>query len=438
MRGALGLGLALAIAALVPAAASAAPTIFVSCEPAPDTCRGWYRQPVTIRWDFLPTNATVLAGCVDRRIDFDTAGHVEFCRVTDGQTAELEVPLDVDMTPPLLTGASAARPPDANGWYRNPVGVTFSGTDVTSGIAGCTATTYGGPDNPSGTVVGVCRDEAGNQSQGSFNLRFDATPPNVTGLGPARPPDHGSWYTRQIGFSVTGSDALSGLAGCDPAAYAGPDSAAATVTGTCRDRAGNVATRAFSVPFDATAPALRKVRMSPADGVVRLDWAAVDAASVEVARSPGRGDARRTVLYNGPATSLVDRAVRNGRRYEYTFTAIDQAGNVATRSLGVVPGPRLLTPPPRARLTGPPVLRWTRVQGAEYYNVQVFHDGRKVLSAWPSRPRHALRRTWNYHGERRLEPGRYRWIVWAGEGPRSEHEYGPAIGRRSFVIDPST
>jgi hypothetical protein len=241
-----------------------------------------------------------------------------------------------------------------------------------------------------------------------------------------------------VGFSVAAADATSGLAGCDPLTYAGPDSAAAVVHGTCRDRAGNVASRAFSLPFDATPPALGTVRTFPADGVVRLDWAAAGASEVEVARSPGRRGEARTVLHRGPGTRLIDRAVRNGRRYEYALTAVDQAGNVATKAIGVTPGPRLLAPAARARLDSPPVLRWTPVRGARYYNVQLFHEGRKVLSAWPSRPRLALRASWRYRGRRRLEPGRYRWLVWPGEGPRSRNEYGAAIGRRSFVIVPNT
>jgi hypothetical protein len=422
------------------AAPSAIAQVHVQClTPSSSTsCDGWHTTDVSVEWAVVPPFVAT-SGCSPAFITYDTRGEAHTCTAVAGaQQISRRVTIQVDRTPPFVTGAAPSRPPDSSGWYRGPVGVTFAGTDATSGIAGCTAPTYSGPDSRSAAVAGVCRDVAGNTSQRSFNLRYDATPPVVSAIRPARPPDYGSWYTQPIGFSVSGSDRMSGLAGCDPAAYGGPASAAAVVTGTCRDQAGNVGSRALSVPFDATPPALRKVRVRPGDRVVRLNWRRIDATAVEVVRIPGREGEPHTLLYSGSEKSLVDHPVRNGRPFEYTFKAIDQAGNVATRTIRVVPGPRLVAPRSRARLTDPPVLRWTPVEGARYYNVQLFRGDRKVLSAWPTRPRLALRQRWQYYGDQRLQRGRYRWIVWPGEGRRSQREYGPAIGRRTFVIAPST
>ena len=39
-----------------------------------------------------------------------------------------------------------------------------SGSDATAGLAGCSSTTYSGPDNPSATVNGSCTDKAGNDA----------------------------------------------------------------------------------------------------------------------------------------------------------------------------------------------------------------------------------------------------------------------------------
>ena len=81
-----------------------------------------------------------------------------------------------------------------------------------------------------------------------------------------------------------------------------------------------------------------------------------------------------------------------------------------------------------------PLLRWTPVPGASYYNLQLFRRG-KILTAWPSKPRYRLKLQWRYRGKRyRLGPGEYRWIVWPGFGPRSKADYGRRIGRRSFVV----
>jgi hypothetical protein len=355
------LALALATAAAAPAEASATPVISFTCEPAPASCLGWYREPVTITWSWLPTTATVVAGCGSDPVDFDTAGTVRFCKVTDGIAAQIEVPLAVDMTPPVVTTATPSRAADANGWYRSPLQVAFSGTDATSGLLGCTSATYSGPDDGS-----------------------------------------------------------------------------ARVTGTCRDRAGNVGTStAFGLRYDATPPSLASLRARAGDRLVRLRWAIADAATVEVWRSPGRGGAVETLLDRSPSGRVRDERVRNGRSYDYRVRAVDEAGNAATRVYSVVPGPRLLTPATGARSSGPPLLRWTPVRKARYYNVQLFRDGTKVLSAWPTRPRLRLHRAWRFGGDRlRLVPGLYRWLVWPGRGPRSRNDYGPLIGQRTFTVQP--
>jgi hypothetical protein len=132
---------------------------------------------------------------------------------------------------------------------------------------------------------------------------------------------------------------------------------------------------------------------------------------------------------------FTDRQVRNGVRYSYTIRARDQAGNVAVRTVHATPGVRLLSPPSGSQLTSPPLLRWTAVLGAAYYNVQLFRSGHKVLSSWPSRASLRLSRSWSFRNSRfRLRPGRYRWFVWPGFGARAAARYGPMIGTGTFTI----
>jgi hypothetical protein len=168
--------------------------------------------------------------------------------------------------------------------------------------------------------------------------------------------------------------------------------------------------------------------------VVRLSWPAGPNATVT--RTPGNGGSS-AVVYEGAGSAFTDREVRNGRRYRYVLTLSDEAGNSASRELSAVPDQRLLTPGRRATVAGPPLLTWTPVRHARYYNVQIFRKGRKVLSAWPRRAALQMKFHWRFRGKRRrLRPGVYRWYVWPGKGPRAANRYGKRIGRRSFTFAP--
>jgi hypothetical protein len=330
-----------------------------------------------------------------------------------------------------------ARPADGNGWFRAPVAITYRGTDATSGVLTCTKTSYGGPDNAAAHVSGTCTDVAGNVSVAkAFTVKYDATPPKVRRGRPKRRPDHGRWYNHPIAWRFRGRDRLSGLAGCPTVVYQGPSGRRAHVIGACRDKAGNVGTRAFRLHYDATPPALPRVLTVPHDRSVRLSiHAGRDVRRMSVVRAPGIGGARDSTVYRGRARSFTDRRVNNGRRYTYTITVRDRAANRTRVVVQARPDATLLSPPNGAVLTAPPLLRWTAIRRANYYNVQLSRDGRKVLSNWPGRPRLQLKRRWKFEGHvRRLVPGHYRWEVWPGFGPRNDARYGRRVGSRSFVI----
>jgi len=419
--------------------------ITASCDP---TCSAWRTADFNIAWTEFPPQGVpgtrILSGCVDGPLTSETKGTLVWCAVEllDATqmvigTAEESRLIRLDKTRPLVTGASGSRPPDANGWYRAPVRVAFSGSDATSGIQSCTAPTYAAPDSRTASVAGTCTDIAGNRSTPfTFRLRYDATGPDVTSGKPARKPDHGRWYRRAVTWRFHGKDALSGLAECPPALYEGPDGRAARVTGACRDRAGNVTGRSFRLYYDATAPARPTLNAVSRDRAVRLQIGTTsDVRSIAIRRAPGRGATRDSTIYRGRPKSFTDVHARNGTRYRYTVVARDRAANRSRRTVTAVPGPRLLEPPDGAVLYAAPLLRWTPVRGADYFNVQLRRDGRKVLSRWPTQARLQLLQSWRFQGRvRRLATGHYTWDVWAGFGPRSAAQYGPRIGRRHFVV----
>jgi hypothetical protein len=316
------------------------------------------------------------------------------------------------------------------GWFTSPVRLVWT-VSAGSKLSGCADVTL--TQDTAGVQQGCIAWDGTDTVERTVIIKLDQTPPIVTDAAPERPPDHAGWYTRPVEFTAHGTDGTSGIEACVAPGYGGPDSFNATVVATCRDGAGNTSSRAFGFSYDATPPDLTATVVTTADRVVRLSWPAGGTATI--VRTPGMDGAVESLVYEGPGTGFVDRRVRNARRYRYVLTLADAAGNTATRDLVATPGRRLVTPERRAVVIAPPLLTWTPVRGASYYNVQLFRRGHKILSAWPHRAQFQLLKSWRYRGRRlRLTNGRYHWYVWPGFGPRSERRYGKRIGARTFVI----
>jgi hypothetical protein len=148
---------------------------------------GWYVSDVYVNWIVSDYTPPITDDNCPRTVHLtsDTRGTQVSCSITtsqDGQSSLTTPPIKIDTTPPAGVAAAAARPADANGWYRRPVDIAWSGTDATSGIASCTTLTYAGPDGANTPVAGGCRDLAGNSATGGFSLDYDATAPTVARL----------------------------------------------------------------------------------------------------------------------------------------------------------------------------------------------------------------------------------------------------------------
>ena len=326
----------------------------------------------------------------------------------------------------------------ANGWYTSDVRLLWTVTGAVTRTGDCTGTqsqTLITHETPFAVYRCDAWDSDGFHASLEAPIKLDKTPPRVTPL-PDRGPDHAGWYTRPLVVRFQGTDATSGIESCTTGGYQGPDSPSAAVAGTCRDRAGLVGSATFPLAYDVTPPSIDALAASAGDSAATVRWeASPDATDFTVTRTPGRGGEPATVVYRGTRPRFDDTRLRNGTDYAYTVSAFDAAGNLATRAATVRPGSLLLAPALGATLRRPPVLRWKRVPKARYYNIQLFRGKRKLLSAWPTRPRLALRRRWNYAGKRRkLRPGLYRWYVFPGFGSRSQRRYGEALGARTFRI----
>jgi hypothetical protein len=139
-------------------------------------------------------------------------------------------------------------------------------------------------------------------------------------------------------------------------------------------------------------------------------------------------------IYRGPAVSYRDTGLKIGKGYRYAVTAFDQAANTASKTVTVTATGALLSPVPGERVASRPVLVWTPIKGARYYNLQLVR-GRKILSVWPTNTHFRLPRSWVFQGHRyRLHRGVYHWYVWPGFGKFSANRYGSMLGGSTFFL----
>src|SRR5438105_4065397 len=291
---------------------------------------GWYRgssggEYVVLHWAITDPASQVdsTSGCeLAVRIDGPTTGTRKTCTATlidNSQISLTTSPIKVDSAAPAGLAANVARSPDANGWYRNPVTISWSGSDATSGIASCTSLSYSGPDSASVAPSGTCTDQAGNTSSPlppSNPLKYDSTAP-VLAPSPDRAPNANGWYRSPVTVTWNGGDMTSGIASCPSSAtYGGPDSASAAPSATCTDQAGNSASASFPLKYDSTAPVASSAAPARPPDVngwynhqVAINWTGSDATSGPVTCT--------SLAYDGP----------DGGNIAPTGTCTDQAGN---------------------------------------------------------------------------------------------------------------
>jgi hypothetical protein len=267
-------------------------------------------------------------------------------------------------------------------------------------------------------------------------LKIDATPPTGVTASFSRGPDFNGWYNHPVAISWSGTDATSGVAACSSATYQGPAKGSATVDGGCTDKAGNSAGYIAQLAYDATPPVLSEVRERSTPTADNLVWSSSSTSDRVVVQRSVRGLKGSTTVFNGRAGKFSDNTIRAGAEYLYTVQSFDEAGNASNVvSINGLPKVLTLEKTPSAPLAAPnPILRWRRVRGAAYYNVQLYRDSKRIYAAWPTLPQADLPTTWKWSGHHfRLTPGRYHWYVWAGFGPRTLARYH-AIGGARFVI----
>lgn len=246
-----------------------APSISYVLSPATaDGSNGWYKSSVTLTWTVTETespNSLQKTGCVDQNITADQAETTYPCSATSagGSASNVDVKIKRDGTAPVVTATPS---PAANslGWNNGSVTVTYTATDVTSGVASCDPAATLSSEGAGQSATGFCTDNAGNSGSATASgINIDKSAPAV-GLV-AGPSDGGSYYFGSVPAAPTcsASDALSGVDGsCTVTGYSSAVGLH-TVSASAIDKAGNTATatatytvlawdlRGFYQPVDA-------------------------------------------------------------------------------------------------------------------------------------------------------------------------------------------
>src|SRR4029450_13364773 len=213
-----------------------------------------------------------------------------------------------DDSPPT-TLATPSRSPNADGWFKAPLSIAWSGSDPISGLASCSRSlAYNGPDTAGADKTGSCTDTAGNSSSATFRVKYDTTPP-VTDAASTPAPNANGWFNAPLSIAWSGTDGTSGIASChSPVAYGGPDTGSTSVGGSCRDRAGNRSSDSFVVRYDPHAPVTVATPTPSPNSAgwykapLSISWAGSDAGG------SGIDSCRAALTYSGPDTTGTTRS----------------------------------------------------------------------------------------------------------------------------------
>ncbi len=231
------------------------PTIGHTQAPAANG-NGWNNTNVTVTFTCADALSGIASCTTPKTVTTEGQNQPATGTATDnaGNTATDPATVSIDKTKPTI-GAARDRAPNADGWYKGDVTVTYTCADALSGVATCTTAQVIG-EGANQSANGTVTDAAGNSANVTDTpINVDETPPTITG-SPTTAPNADGWYNSDVTIHWTCSDALSGLAGPCPAdsTITGAGTAL-TASASVTDKAGNT-TLATSAPvmIDRVAP----------------------------------------------------------------------------------------------------------------------------------------------------------------------------------------
>jgi hypothetical protein len=245
------------------------PTITTTLSPLPNS-NGWNNSTVTVTFSCSDALSGVATCPAPVTVSKEGANQLVSGVATDnaGNTATASANINLDTTPPTITGA-ATTSPNSNGWYNHDVIVHFTATDSLSGLASVTPDTTISTEGSGQSVTGTATDNAGNTASFTVTgINIDKTPPVLTvssnivvyptstsGASVSYPP-----ATATDNLTPTSSIVITYSAASGSAFAIGNT----TVTVTATDLAGNSVTGSFTIavltPAQATASTVTTIQ----------------------------------------------------------------------------------------------------------------------------------------------------------------------------------
>lgn len=304
------------------------PTISAVADRAPNE-NGWYNASVTVGFSCQDAMSGIAEGACPAPVvtgtDTPAEGQSVSASVSDiaGNSATSNVVnIKLDTTPPAIVASAttADGSPYIGGWTNQTVTVSFTCSDALSGIDGsCPAdvvidgdTLINGQD-----VSATVSDRAGNSATSAvINVRVDKAAPTVAYVDRTTPNAHG-WNNDNVIVNWSCEDDLSGVTSTNISETVSGEAADQSVTGTCRDGAGNTASDTQSgINIDKTKPTASADRSVAANA---HGWNNVD---ITVSFSG-------TDSLSGIDTCSAPQSFGEGASQTATGTCTDKAGNTS-------------------------------------------------------------------------------------------------------------